>query len=70
MNMYVVGSQYWNIAYGMNKGEAKFDSEGMQTMRTLANNMAWLLKSIEAGKNAGIDTPGPVEKVFTNFIKK
>lgn len=49
MNMYVVGSQYWNIAYGMNKGEAKLDSEGMQTMRTLANNMAWLLEKLHDG---------------------
>lgn len=44
-NMPLVTSQYWNIVYGMNKGEAKLDVEGMQTMRQLARNMAWLLKS-------------------------
>lgn len=44
MNMPVVTSQYWNIAYGRAAGEASQDSEGMQTMRTLARNMAWLLK--------------------------
>lgn len=48
MNMPVVTSQYWNIAYGLAPGEATQDSEGMQTMRTLADNMAWLLKKIHA----------------------
>lgn len=46
MNMPIVTSQYWNIAYGRTEGEAAQDSEGMQTMRTMANNMAWLLKKI------------------------
>ncbi len=45
MNMPVVTSQYWNIAYGREPGQAASDSEGMQTMRALANNMAWLLKA-------------------------
>lgn len=49
MNMPVVTSQYWNIVYGMNKGQAKLDTEGMQTMRTLANNMAWLLEKLHSG---------------------
>ena len=44
-NMPLVTSQYWNIVYGLNKGEAKLDVEGMQTMRQLARNMAWLLKN-------------------------
>lgn len=48
MNMPVVGSQYWNIAYGRVPGQAALDTEGMQTMRTLADNMAFLLKSIHA----------------------
>ncbi len=51
MNMPVVTSQYWNIAYGMTPGEVAQDSEGMQTMRTLADNMAWLLKKIHADGN-------------------
>ena len=46
MNMPIVTSQYWNIAYGMAPGEVKQDTEGMQTMRTMADNMAWLLKKI------------------------
>lgn len=48
MNMPVVTSQYWNIAYGGGKGEVRQDTEGMQTMRTLATNMAFLLKKIHA----------------------
>jgi len=48
MNMPVVTSQYWNIAYGREPGQAAQDTEGMQTMRTLARNMAWLLRKIHA----------------------
>ena len=48
MNMPVVTSQYWNIAYGREQGQAALDTEGMQTMRTLADNMAFLLKKIHA----------------------
>lgn len=43
-NMPIVTSQYWNIAYGREKGEVSRDLEGMQTMRTMARNMAWILK--------------------------
>lgn len=53
MNMPVVTSQYWNIAYGRAEGEAAHDTEGMQTMRTLAHNMAWLLKCTD-----GMPAPG------------
>ena len=45
MNMPIVTSQYWNIVYGRAEGDATLDTEGLQTMRTLARNMAWLLKS-------------------------
>ena len=47
MNMPVVTSQYWNIVYGRMEGEAALDAEGMQTMRSLAKNMAYLLKALE-----------------------
>jgi multimeric flavodoxin WrbA len=67
MNMPVVSSQYWNIAYGSGKGEAKLDTEGMQTMRTLGNNMAWLLEKIHSG---GASTPERERKTeFMNFIR-
>ena len=67
MNMPVVTSQYWNIAYGAGKGEVKLDTEGMQTMRTLATNMAFLLEKIHAG---GHSSPQREERhVFMNFIR-
>lgn len=68
-NMPIVSSQYWNQVHGNNPEEVKQDLEGMQTMRTLGNNMAWLLKTIEAGKKAGIDLPEKERKVATNFIR-
>ena len=51
MNMPIVSSQYWNIAYGREEGQAALDTEGMQTMRTMADNMAWMLKKIHSGDN-------------------
>ena len=53
MNMPIVTSQYWNIVYGRTEGEAAMDTEGLQTMRTLARNMAWLLKSTNGEKAPG-----------------
>ena len=47
-NMPIVTSQYWNIVYGRSEGEAALDTEGLQTMRTMADNMAFLLKRIHA----------------------
>jgi multimeric flavodoxin WrbA len=67
MNMPVVTSQYWNIAYGAGKGEVKLDTEGMQTMRTLATNMAFLLQKIHA---SGDPSPKRDERPqFMNFIR-
>ena len=68
-NVHIVASQYWNMVHGSNPEEVKQDLEGMQTMRTLANNMAYLLKCIDAGKNAGVMLPQLEEKVMTNFIR-
>jgi multimeric flavodoxin WrbA len=67
MNMPVVTSQYWNIAYGRTPGEASLDVEGMQTMRTLANNMSWLLNKIHA--NDAPDYPEREEWQPMNFIR-
>jgi len=53
MNMPIVTSQYWNIVYGRAEGDAALDKEGLQTMRTLARNMAWLLKSTNGEKAPG-----------------
>ena len=68
-NMPIVSSQYWNMVHGYTPEDVKQDLEGMQTMRTLGNNMAWLLKSIEAGKAAGVLLPEREEGVYTNFIR-
>ena len=67
-NMIVAGSQYWNQIHGFTPGDVRKDEEGLQTMRTLGQNMAWLLRCMEAGKNAGIEKPVYEEKVFTHFI--
>ena len=69
-NMPVVSANYWNEVHGANdKAEdvAK-DEEGLQTMRILGNNMAWLLKCLELGKQAGIE-PKKEQKIRTNFVR-
>ena len=68
-NMHVVSSQYWNQVHGFSAEDVKKDEEGLQTMRTLARNIVWLLKSIETGKQNGIEAPVHEEKSFTNFIR-
>ena len=65
----IVTSQYWNMVHGNTPEEVKQDLEGMQTMRTLGNNMAWLIKCIAAGKAANIHFPEQETKVTTNFIR-
>lgn len=68
-SMPVVSSQYWNMVHGNTPDEVRQDTEGMQIMRTLGKNMAWLLKCIELGKQNGIEIPPQEEKTFTNFIR-
>ncbi|MEG1433430.1 MULTISPECIES: flavodoxin family protein [Eubacterium] len=68
-NMPVVGSQYWNQVHGNTPEEVRQDAEGLQTMRTLGNNMAWLLKCIAAGAAAGITFPEREPGIHTNFIR-
>ena len=68
--MPVVSSNYWPMVHGAQNApdDVKQDLEGLQIMRVLGNNMAWLLKCIEAGRQAGIDKPQAEERVWTNFI--
>ncbi|MEG0275608.1 MAG: flavodoxin family protein [Coprobacillus sp.] len=67
--MPVVSSQYWNSVHGNTPDEVRQDQEGMQIMRTLGKNMAFLLKSIELGKKEyGI--PEKEEHIYTNFIRQ
>ncbi|MDR1241433.1 MAG: flavodoxin family protein [Deltaproteobacteria bacterium] len=67
--MPVVSSQYWNSVHGNTPEETRQDLEGMQVMRTLGRNMAWLLKCIEAGKLAGVPYPEQEQPLVTNFIR-
>ncbi len=67
--MPVAGSTYWNIAHGCMPGEVVQDDEGMQTMRNLARNMAWLIKCLNAGKAAGVPQPQFESGSRTNFIR-
>lgn len=67
--MPIVPSNYWNMVHGNTPDEVKQDLEGLQIMRNLGHNMAWLLKCIEAGQKAGINHPEIEAKVRTNFIR-
>jgi multimeric flavodoxin WrbA len=66
--MVVPGSQYWNFTHGLTPEDVAKDKEGLQTMRALGRNMAWILKCIEAGRKEGIEFPELEPRVSTNFI--
>lgn len=66
MNMPLVPSQYWNLAYGQTPGQVSRDEEGMQTMRTLGRNMAWMIKRLDT-KNMGHPELEP--HIWTNFVR-
>ena len=68
-NMPIVSSQYWNMVHGNTPDEVRQDLEGLQTMRTLGRNMAWLLKCLQLGRENGLDRPEGEAKVATNFIR-
>lgn len=68
-NMHVVGSQYWNQVHGFTPDDVRKDEEGLQTMRTLGENLAWLLKNLRAGREQGIPFPQYEERLRTHFIQ-
>ena len=68
-NMPVVTSIYWNQVHGNTPDEVRQDAEGLQTMRQLARNMAWMLRCFEAGKAAGVPLPEKEPVIRTNFIR-
>ena len=68
-NMPVVTSIYWNQVHGNTPDEVRQDVEGLQTMRYLARNMAWMLRCFEAGKAAGVPLPEAEPVIRTNFIR-
>jgi multimeric flavodoxin WrbA len=63
LNMPLVPSQYWNLAYGQTPGQVEQDEEGMQTMRTLARNMAWMMKQLQGRPEK------KEQRVWTNFVR-
>lgn len=67
--MPIVSSQYWNMVHASIPEDVEQDLEGLQTMRVIGNNMAWLLKCIEAGKAAGITMPEQEPREVTNFTR-
>ena len=66
--MPLVTSQYWNQVHGSNPEEVKRDLEGLQTMRVLGENLAWMLRSLEKGGKADVPAPDYEKRIFTNFI--
>jgi hypothetical protein len=69
--MTVIPSNYWNEVHGANNSgdEVLQDGEGLQTLRNLAHNTAWLLRCIELGKAQGITPKTDGEKIRTNFVR-
>lgn len=68
-NMVVATSQYWNQVHGNTPEEVRQDLEGLQTMRTLATNLAWMLRCQEAAGKSGVQRPAYEPRVATNFIR-
>lgn len=66
-DMFMAGSSYWNMVFGPSPDKVKEDEEGLQTMRNLAHNMAYLLKCLESGKEKGITLPEGERGAWTNF---
>ena len=67
--MPIVSSTYWNMVHGNTPEEVEQDKEGLNTMKNLGYNMAWLIKCIEAGKKNGIVPPQTNPTIKTNFIR-
>lgn len=67
-NMHIIGSQYWNQVHGFTPDDVRKDEEGLQTMRTLAQNMAWMLEHLELGTQHGMKLPDYENPISTNFI--
>jgi multimeric flavodoxin WrbA len=68
-NMPIASAQYWNMVHGTTPEEVVQDEEGMQNMRTLGRNIAWLVKCIALAKENGLDHPQLEAKIKTNYIR-
>ena len=67
--MPVVSSSYWNMIFGRDIGDVLKDEEGLQTLRNLGKNMAWILKCVDAGRQNGIEAPKNSVDARMNFIR-
>jgi len=67
--MITVGSTYWNEFHALTKEDVPEDAEGVQTLRNLARNMAYVMKCLKAGRDAGINPPAIETEVLTNFVR-
>lgn len=68
--MPIASSRYWNMVHGQTPKQVLEDLEGMQIMRTIGKNMAWLLKCIDAGNKTGVALPEQEERINTNFVRE
>lgn len=68
-HMPLISSSYWNMAFGAKRGEVLEDAEGLQTMRNIGLNMAYVLRCLQAGAAAGVERPDHEKGARTNFIR-
>ena len=69
LQMPIATSRYWNIVHGATAEEVERDAEGLQAMRFLGGNMAFLINAIRAARDAGIELPAQESTTYTNFIR-
>lgn len=67
--MPIVSSNYWPMVHGKSADDVRQDEEGLQIMRVLGKNMAWMLRTFESARTHGITTPDVEPKTMTNFIR-
>ena len=67
--MIMVGSTYWNSYHALTPADVPSDEEGLQVLRNLARNLTFVMKCLQAGRNAGINPPVAEENVMTNFVR-
>ena len=67
--MPIVSSRYWNMVHGHTPAQVCQDEEGMQIMRVLGRNMAWMLNSLKIAADAGLPLPEQEKRISTNYIR-
>ena len=67
--MFMPTTNYWNVINGTTPDEVFEDEEGMQTMRNLARNMVWMMRSFAVAKEQGVPYPDTEKNVSTNFVR-